>query len=251
MIFSKSNMLAVRVTKSDRKISALDNVHFRKDGSTIGTNGVSVIAISPVDERIKKHTVFTDAKDINVDCTVNAESVLEIIKVLGKDTKFGGVLELIDFDGEKIQLNDGRKNKTFEVCKYTREYIPYKEVFTEAYKGLREGETFTAINLQRLVVLLSCLNEICGDTTQNTILYMQITKRGDIIFRTREKRGQRIIAIVKAYDSDEGRLPELTKWEKDIFGVEEGGQSKDYSRIIYRAYEGNSDKPIKKIKRIK
>jgi hypothetical protein len=230
------------MTKIDNKIPSLDNIHIRKDGSTIGTNGIAVIAVSPVNKKFSDHAVFDKdkIKGLDLSYTISAESIRDVLKVLPNDSKFGGVLELVNFNGNEVEIHDGKRKKSIEMKKYNREYIPYQDVFKEAYKTAKEqGMVQTAINLNRLLSVIESLKEICNDSTQNTILFIQFTKRGDIIFRTQNKYGQRIVSIVKAYDNVEGSIPAFTDWENDLFGVL-GGQSVDYSKEIHKAYDGGN-----------
>lgn len=264
MIFSKSNLQVVKMTKVDNKIPVLDNVHFMSNGGTVGTNGVAVIAVSPVEKRFLDHVIFEKEKikPLNISYTISAESIREVLKVLPKDTKFSGVLELVNFSGDAIELHDGKRKKSIEVKQYAREYTEYKDVFKTAYKTIKDhGAVSTAINLDRLYSIIDCLKEICNDTAQNTILFIQFTNRGDIVFRTRNKQGQQVVSMIKAYSGVEGSIPEFTNWEKDLFSVNEidhayGGQYVGYSKEIYKAYGENAqekkvDKKVGKIEKIK
>jgi len=225
MIVSKDNLKIVKISKQDNKIPMLDNVYFTNEGATVASNGLAVVAVSPVNEQMKEHVVVDD-KGLQEDIVISSESVKEMIKNLPKDTKYAGVLEhcvLENRDNKKAKFKyyDGRRGKSFDAKVYGNRYADFKEVFKLAYDDSKHGPNVrTAINLSRLLSMVTIFNEVCSDSSHNTAIFLEFTTDGNFIFRcTNHRTKQKIIGVMKAYQGLEGKIPELDTWEKDMFSI--------------------------------
>lgn len=217
MIFSKQNLSIVQITKTDKAITALDNLHLCSDGSTVATNGTAVVAVSPVEERMSKNSVL-DSTKMEFPETITAESAKEILRYIPRDTKFGGVLEHVDYAKGEFKFHDGKRGKSIEARTYDREYVNYKAVFERAFK--QPTEIKTAVNLKRLIAVLQCVDSVCSDSSGNTPVYLQFTKDADVIIRCENRKTkQRIIGIFKAYSGVESQWLALSAWEQTLCGV--------------------------------
>lgn len=223
MILSRTNLLAVKMTKTDKDIPALDTLHIRKDGGTIGTNGMAVVAISPVMPEMLKHSLLKD-EPLESDTSISSDSVSEILKNIPKDTKFSGVTELCSVKKKngrvKFGLHDGKRKKSIEAKQFNGSYVQYLDVFERAYNTSTIIKTAT--NLKRLITVLKCIDDICSDSSKECPVFLQFTEQGNIIIRAKNpKNGQHVISIMKAYDGIEGHFPEYSDFEKSLFKSKE------------------------------
>jgi len=231
MIISRYNLMAHKMSRQDRGIPMLDNVHFEKDGTSIATNGLAVIVVSPVTDKMKEHVIIQDKDTIKSDITISAESVKEALKSLPRDTKYAGVLEhcVIEKktkDKTVIKFSDGKRSKSLEAKVYNNEYADYRSFIKNSYKN-NKTNIKTAFNLSRLLSVLSTINEICPDTSYSTPVFIEFNEDGNLIFRcTNMKNSQQVIGLVRAYDGLEGKIPDLTEWEKRILHCPESSKPK-------------------------
>jgi hypothetical protein len=240
MIFSKQNLKVVGVCKDDKDLPMLANVHFTKEGSTIGANGMTVMAVSPVVDEWRE-TCVIDESNMLTDETISIDTISDVIKNVPKDTKFKGILEHVDLSQGIFKVSDGKKGKSIEAKLYNKEFVRYKEIFERVFT--QETTARTAVNLKRLITTLKTLDEICPDTTKNSIVYIDFTKDkkgNDLIIRAENgKTKQRAVAVLKAYSGDEGRYLQLNEWERGLTGKKK--RTKKVKKV----------RKIKKIKKIR
>jgi len=219
MIFSKQNLWVVDLTKNDKSIPALDNVHFTKEGLTIGTNGMAVIAVGPVHDNMLKHVIIRHSP-LPQDLTISSETVKEVLKNIPRDTKYSGVTEHVDLSDKSFSLHTGKTGgeKKIGIKTYNREYANFQDVFKRAFS--KPTEIKTAINLRRFISVLETLDKICPDSAQNSAAFIQFTKDNDLIIRCENpKTKQKAIAVMKSYSGVESRFPKLEDWERKLSGV--------------------------------
>lgn len=237
MLISRYNLLIHRMTKQDKGIPMLDNVHFEGDGTSIATNGLAVVTVSPVQEKMREQVILEDKSDSS-DITISSESVKEVLKSLPKDTKYSGILEhcIIENTGSgkaKFRLSDGKRKRSIEIKTYDNEYIGYNKVLQKSYQD-NENNVKTAVNLSRLLSVLSTISECCPDTSYQTPVFMEYNSDGNIIFRaTNQKNGQQIIAVMKSYHGSEGKIPKLSEWERKMFYGESIDNSDSNNRSVH------------------
>ena len=253
MIVSRYNLIAHKLSKQDKGVPMLDNVHFMKDGTSIATNGLAIIAVSPITSEMKKHVVIDDKDNINSDITISTESVQEALKNLPKDIKFAGVLEHCVIEKKKndktiMKFSDGKRQKSIEIKTYDNEYADYQSFIKNAYKN-NESNKKTAFNLSRLLSVLNTINEVCPDTSNRTPVFMEYNEDGNLIFRcTNQKNGQETIGFMRAYEGLEGKIPMLSEWEKGI--LQYGNcEIKPKNNVRKTALNHKKVRKLKKIKR--
>ena len=226
MIYSKANLLVVDMTKADKGIPALDNVHFCPDGTTVGANGSCVMAVSPVPTEIQEKVPLDkeesgEVVDIGGD-TISSETVREVLRGMPKDTMFGGLLEHCSESGGSFGLTDGKRSRSISGKAWPREYVDYKGIFKRTLSGV--GEIRVVCNLRRLVDVLSVMDKMFPDSSKNLRVFMEFTSENDIVIRVEgvDKR-QRGIAVLKSYSGLEAEwIVDNEGWEKKLTGTEEG-----------------------------
>ena len=221
MIYSKGNLHAANITKNDKDISVLNNVHFTKEGGSIASGGepACVLAVSPVTEETKENVPLIDS-ELKDDLTINSESVKEVIKNIPKDTKYGGALEHTDLERDNENINfivsSGKgRIKRFEAKEFPFEYVDYKEVYKNVFE--RKILAKTAINLKRFITMLETIDKICPDSAKHSIVHMSLTDKNDVILHCENvKNGQRVLGIIKAYEGRESEGLKFTEWERGL-----------------------------------
>ncbi len=218
MIFSKANLQIVELTKTDKAVPALDNVHFCPDGSTVATNGTAQLIVSPV-ARMREH-VPLESSTMPTAETVPSETVREVLKNMPKDSTFNGVLEHCDLIGGKFTLTDGKRKRSIAGKLYPRDYVPYDAVLSRV--GKTRTQVRVAVNLKRLLATLLTVEKIVGDSSGNAVLYLEFTEDDDVVIRARNaSTEQQVLGVVSAYKYEMARWPELSEWEKKILGLAE------------------------------
>lgn len=222
MIVSKQGIMVVYTTKADSKIPVLDNIHIKRDGTTIGCGGKNIIAVSPVSDEVRNKLtdsdILTDSKSAPM--TIPASLARELLKDIGADKTFHGLLENCDikFKGDKcvIHTTDGKRKRTIEGKIYPRDYLEYQELLGPALVHMEENTGMRIVlNKKRLLHLLECINKIAPDSSDDDYLWVSFTKEGDIVLRgINYATGQRFIACMWAYKQGESKWLELSEWEK-------------------------------------
>jgi hypothetical protein len=241
MILSRGNLLIVDTTRVDKDIPALDAVHIRGDGSTVATNGLAVVTVSPVNEERRKQCPLDETPSMG-DITIPAETIKDVLKHMPKDSQFRGILEHCDFNLGKFTFTDGKRKSSLEGKTYPRKYVPYKLIFENAYQA--KTETRVAINLKRLLATLETIDTICSNSSKDAIVYLEFTKDNDIIVRSENQiTKQRAIAVMSSYKGSEGKWMELSEWEKTMFSCQETTQTSNCDSL-------NNEKPTQQHKKI-
>ena len=216
MIVSKQGLRVVEVTKADSKVPVLDNVLIEKDGTCVGSNGKSILMVSPVKPETEDSLNNVLQKTGRAKMVVSADTVKQLLKDLPADKQFGGLLEHCDIErqgqGCKVRLTDGKRRRSFQGKLYPRDYLPYRKIVEPALSS-RDGQK-VVLNLKRLLALLSSIEKICPDTTGESPVWVEFSD-GQIILRgLNHINGQRCIGIMSTYKGIEGRWLEPDDWEK-------------------------------------
>jgi hypothetical protein len=206
----------VEVTKIDKGIPALGNVHFTKEGATIGSNGAAALAVSPVSENMRDSAPL-DSSEMFGDETIPIETVKEILKNMPRDATFRGVLEHCDLQAGKFTLTDGKRKRTITGKQYPRDYVDYQGLFARV--GKERTEVRVAVNLKRLLAVLTTVNKICGDISGTVPVYLEFSVENDVIIRCENAATeQRVCAIMQSYKGTESRWLTFSEWENRLFG---------------------------------
>ena len=212
MIVSKSNLQAISVLKNDKGIPVLNNLRIERDGSTVAVGGKCVVVVSPVRKEVRENVPLEET-EISDGITVNRETVESVIKNIPKDTMFKGVLEHADVnDKGAFIITDGKRHKKISGKLYDREYVNWKSVFENGENGMR-----IVLNRKRLLLLLDTLDKICIDTSGESPVYIEFTDKGDVLLKAINMvNGQRAMALMKTYKSEEGQWLKSDEWERSL-----------------------------------
>jgi hypothetical protein len=218
MIFSKANLAIVDIVKADKNIPALDNLHLRADGTTIAANGSCLLAVSPVEpDDAKRVPLF--ATSMFGSETVNSDTIREVVKGMPRDTLFAGTLEHCDYSSGKFTLTDGKRHRSISARTYPRDYIKYQDILSRV--GSAKSEYKCAVNLRRLVDVLSAIDKIFVDTSKNLPVYLEFTSENDVIVRCLDVKGkQRCVGILRSYVGAESKWLPVDMWENRLFTSE-------------------------------
>lgn len=220
MIVSKSNLLVVSLTAVDKNIPVLDCVRIEEDGSTIGGNGNSFIAVSPVDKEIKEkiNSVFKDEESNPV--TITSETAKEVIKNIPNDIRFKGMLEHTEVvctndKSVSFNLNDGAREKTIYGKINPLRYPDYKNMFKRCLSNKKNIRL--VVNAKRLLPLIETIMKISEDNGDFSRMYIEFTEEKDIILRMQNpKTKQRAIGLMWCYKGNENVWLEPNQWEEGL-----------------------------------
>ena len=220
MIFGKTNLQAVDITRIDKAIPVLNNVHFTADGSTVATNGKSIIAVSPIAADYKKNVPLKEVR-LGKDITVNADTVKEVLKNIPKDSLFRGLLEhcevTADESGVQFELTDGKRTKKINGRIFPRAYVPYRQVFGNAKKSTTEVKV--VLDRKRFMSLLDAMDRVCPDSSGQAPVFIEFTSNNDVLLRCVNRvNGQRAIAVMSSFKGAEGQWLEEDVWERKMCG---------------------------------
>jgi hypothetical protein len=213
MILSKNNLLIHELSAIDKAIPVLNNVHIAADGSTVAANGKCLIAVSPVDEKLKSSIPLQETKsDAH---TISNESIKEVLKNVPKDTMFGGLLEYCDTENGTFTSSDGKRKRKLETNVYQKKYIDYKKAFRRIPWNNKKKRI--ALNRKRLIKLLQTIDKICPDSSGEGAVYIEFTEENNVVLRSiNHINGQRTIALMTTYKGIEGNWLQPDEWEKKL-----------------------------------
>lgn len=217
MIVSKSSLHAVDCTVIDNDIRSLDNVHIEEDGTVVASNRESVLIVSPIRQEIREKLILKEGDSSSV--TLSSETIKDIIKFIGIDKKYKGLLEHCDIveseDGATITCYDGKRSKAIQAKVFPKEYYPYVELVKRVYKKALTVQI--KLNRIRFVNLLNTMNKICDEKSDFAPLYLEFSEDGDMILRAESaKTGQRVFAVSRGLTNKNWLEPE--NWEKALTG---------------------------------
>ena len=224
MIISKSSLQVLLVTKND-KIPVLNNIHIREDGTTIGSNGKTILAVSPVGAEARNTLKDHIGDDpLSSAITVAEETAKDVLKNIPKDTQFKGLLEhcnvKIDPEsdrGVEFTMTDGKRPKVIKGKRWMRDYIQYEEVFARVAATRKEMKI--VLNRRRLMSLLDAIDKACPDSTGNSPVYIEFSDQNDIVVRSvNYANGQRVMGVMQSYKGIEGQWLEEGEWERSLCG---------------------------------
>lgn len=220
MIISKQNLQAVHVTKVDKSVPALDNVHIAKDGSTAGIGGKMVVVVSPVEGEIKDKITNILPEKGKGGLTISADTVRHILKDMPADRQFKGLLEHCNverLEGNecRITLTDGKRRRNVVGKVYRREFLPYEKVIKTAMETCSTtGGKRIVLNLKRMLLLLSTIEKVAPDTSGDSPVWIEFTDQNYIIIRgINMVTGQRTIGVMTPYEGAEGKWLDPNDWE--------------------------------------
>ena len=218
MFISLTQLLSSKITRIDKKMPVLNNLHIEEDGTTVATNGRVIVCTSPVNDDMAKNIVINDTGKEN--CTIPIETINEVIKNISKDTLFSGVLEHCNLQVKDnkafFTMTDAKQINTIEGNIYKHEYINYRKVVSQALKNRIFGNRIV-LNGKRLLLLLDTINKMCPDSTNELPLFIEFTHKNEIVIRTiNATNGQKVLAVMSSYSDIENKWLEDDKWENSF-----------------------------------
>lgn len=223
MIVSKTSLLVVGVTVKDKEIPVLDNVHIKKDGTTIGSGRGVTFAVSPVEEGIKEklHLEETELDDA---LTINSEFAKKILKNIPADTHFGGLLEHVDIENSTgsrvdVSLHDGRQGFSINGRKYPDKYTAHEEILQNSLNA-RNGFRLV-VNRSRLQLILDTIAKTCPDSSAETPIFLEFCDNHTILIRCINRvNGQRVMAALLTTSFNEDKWLKDKSWERGLLSHE-------------------------------
>lgn len=237
MILSKTGLQVLLVTKND-KIPVLNNIHIRKDGTTVGSNGKTILAISPVG-KVPRETLKDRIGDDELEegITVAEETAKDVLKNIPRDVQFKGLLEHCNVKptGERsveFTMTDGKRPKSIKGKRWTRAYIQFEEVFKRVTDMKKEVRV--VLNRKRLMSLLDAIDKACPDSTGNSPVYIEFSAENDIVVRSMNyANGQRAFGVMQSYKGAEGNWLEETQWERSLCESETGNTAGQSDTVVH------------------
>lgn len=214
MIYSRSNLVTALVTSKAPPI--LNNIHF-VNGATIAFDGKLLVAVSPVNERVKGEVPLPESESGTL--TVSADTIKEVLKNMPTDKKFHGLLEHCDVTSSgKFALTDGKRSRSITGKVFAKDFIDYKSVFRKAKES--PAVVKVVLNRHRLKQMLDFLDKACPDGSNESPVYLEFSQDNDILARaTNPINGQRAIGYLTSYKAEEGQWLEADEWESGLTGA--------------------------------
>lgn len=222
MYVSKKNLSVVALTKQDKNIPQLNNVHLAGDGSTVGASGRSTMVVSPVQNEVRKRLEAVLEDSGMSEMTISAETINEVMRAIPADKTFKGMLEHCDVkklsDREvKFTIYTQKRRKVIMGQLFPRSYIHWEEVIKEACASKVVNRV--VLNVGRFITLLQVAEKIIGDSSGENAVFLEFTEDNDVIVRGRDATsGQRLIGVMTSYVNKEEQWLRMDQWEKRITG---------------------------------
>jgi len=215
MIISKQGLRVVEITKADNKVPVLDNVLIEEDGTCVGSNGKSILMVSPVKPDTEESLKNVLNKTGRARMVVSSDTIKQVLKDLPIDKQFGGLLEHCDIEkqgqGCQVRLTDGKRRRSFQGKLYPRDYLPYRKIVEPALSA--RDEMKVVLNLKRLRAMLDAIEKICPDTTGESPVWLEFTEGQIVVRGLNNTNGQRCIGIMSTYKGIEGQWLRPDAWE--------------------------------------
>jgi len=219
MILSKNNLLVYLMSGKDKDLPQLDNVHIEKNGSTVGASKMGILCVGPVPKKVKKELIDIYGDSKSEAATVSNKTIKNVVRNIPKDVLFQGRLEYTDMksdeDGLEFTLHDGKRKHKIQGKKYNRKYIPYKKILRKQLNSPVKERII--VNCTRLRLLLEAIEKTCGDSSDETPIFLEFTENNDLILRAiNQITGQRTLATMTTYEGKGEEWIKESKWEKKL-----------------------------------
>jgi hypothetical protein len=208
MELNLANLGVHLLTVVDKTMPLLANVHIASDGSTIGANSETIIAVAPMSSNVKQ----------GEELTISTETIMDIVKAMPKIGKYKDLIDLVEVErvGNKVQFafTDGKNQRIIEAKEYTHEYINYKELYE---RELNKNSLHRVIlNKKRLYALLNTIEKLVPEKSGEFPIFAEFTDTSLVLRLSHPKTGQRIIAIMLLSTTEKWLA--LDKWEEKLKG---------------------------------
>lgn len=220
MIYSKANLLVLKVASKDQFDRGLNGVRFEPDGSTVASNGRVVMVVSPADENRAKfpEKVGDQMGPGDEGLVMTLEAVEKTVKGMSKDKRMGlqyiGMMKSKDPARVALTSVDERGNPSTYASLPKREKFPF---WRKILRGLR-GPIKICVNRKDLIDLLGAMEAACPDKGGVNPIFMEMEPdgRGVLIRCLNHDTQQRAIGGVSRYDT-RGQWLSEDEWEQKLF----------------------------------
>jgi hypothetical protein len=222
MIISRNALQIVGLCAPDKNVAALNCVCFEPDGSLIASNSKVWAWVSPLSEGRRKLVPLDDNK-AEQRVVLSADAVGQIIKAIGKDTQFKGLLEHCDVAEDKpgtpgiiVTTTDGKVKHGMELRRVSHQFPEYQSLFAEAWASVDEmGNSHITLNRKRLSNVVTMADRVCSYDGQFAPMEWYFGVDGLVIMRTvNELTDQRLICL---FSSSEDESENLSAEEHALF----------------------------------
>lgn len=220
MIFSKANCTVVKVASKDGHDNALNGVKFEPDGTTIGSNGNTLLVVSPANkDKANFPPEAGDEFDIDSRGLVLPIDVVEkVSKQISRKGKLSyqyiGLTKVKDEARVGCTSVDELGNpNTYAALPKNEEYPPWENML----RGLRGGVRI-CLNRKDLIDLLSAIEAACPDKGGINPLFIELDPdgRGLLLRCINYDTQQHVIGGINKYDT-KGKWLDFNKWELKLF----------------------------------
>lgn len=218
MIFSKANLVAVALSAKESLRKSLSGLFLSRDGSTVATNGVSLMAVGPVPE--EDSVRFPDRACEQIDpgrggLLIEADLIQKVLKQIpakglpyvalsraADDTRVG--LTSVEANGDALTFTGKPRPEAFPK-------------WENAVRGVKDDANVQlCISGKELIETLTAVKTAMEDKGGISPLYLEINPEVGIIIRAQCWRTkQPIVAVVAVARSQEWL--QHTDWERKVF----------------------------------
>lgn len=226
MLFTKPNLDIHAIINQSGKHPELAVLHLAPDGTTVATDEVVMLAVSPADPE----TVFPDigvesAAPGPLGASIRPEIVKQVVRNMPREVALQ-VADLIQCDDSGVEFatvdrQKVQKNSSLPI----RSFFPdWRMLFARAVERVRSaggGKAEVVLSRRRLLRLLKVMDDASGDRHDESPIYLTVSNdpKAPIIFRCRSYRTrQSILGLMLPLDASEAS-GELNRWERMLLGI--------------------------------
>ena len=181
MYFSKANLIVNEVASSDMQQGIITGVHIDGDGSTVATDGGSMLAVSPVAVVPGHFPEVGPMASVGASgVTVDAEIAKQAIKDMPKDVvmQYAAMTESVVGETEFTTIGK-RKRQSVSGAPMLGKYPQWRDMV----RGARERATVTkvAVNRRKLAALLKVMDAACPDPSGDNVVFMELGGTNDMV----------------------------------------------------------------------
>lgn len=226
MIYSKANLEVVQLAHKDPRQRNLNGVKFESDGSTVATNGRTLLAVSPVQEEVQKGFPTNVVEQIdpgNYGVLMPVEVVEKALKGLPRDKRTGlqhAAMSRVEDPGRVgFTSIDAKGDPTTVAALPKIEVFPaWRRIVKERITGGGAGTTRGCFNRKDLLELLKAMESACPNKGDINPIYVEMSNDGSgmVLRCPNYETGQHAVGVVGAFDTKGSWLP-FDKWERKLF----------------------------------
>lgn len=223
MKLSRANLEVGRIASTDKADAELAQLHIEDDGSTVASNGRSMLVVQPMSEE----NMGAAMPVMEDECGIPKGGVgirLDVVDdTLGNLPKGNLALELgfavvtnCDEQTRSIELTTTDLNKRRKVeGRISRGRFPeYKHVLRQAKRGVKYQ---VCVDRKELVALLQAMDKACVDPDNKLFLEFGGENEGLLLRGFNHQTRQSAVGYTMPMDTGGDRLVE-SAWERRLFG---------------------------------